>query len=322
MAPNSFTVQVQRTNELAQGVRAFELAPLEGEEMLPAFTAGAHIDLHLTPDLVRSYSLFNDQDNAHSYQVAVALDPNSRGGSRHLFEHVRAGQTLTISPPANHFALVEDAPHTVLVAGGIGITPLWAMAQRLSRLGRPWTLHYAARSATTAAFRQEIAALASSCSQAEVHFSFSDDPDRRYIDLPEVFRQAPDGTHFYCCGPQKMIDAFLAAGRQRPDDHVHVEFFEGVAPSGASSAFTVELARSGRTIQVSQGMTILEAVEQAGIDVPHACKEGVCAACEVRVIEGLPDHQDLVLSKQEKIEGKSMMICCSGSLSSRLVLDL
>jgi len=320
MAPSKLTVRIQRTDELASGVRAFELAPLEGEE-LPTFTAGAHIDLHLTPDLVRSYSLFNDQDRAGNYQVAVALDPHSRGGSRHLFERVCAGQTLTISPPTNHFALVEDAPHTVLVAGGIGITPLWAMAQRLSRLGRPWALHYAARSATTAAFREEIAALAAS-SQTEVHFSFSDDPARHYIDLPDIFRRAPKGTHFYCCGPQKMIDAFLAAGRQRPDDHVHVEFFEGVAPSGTSQAFTVELARSGKTIQVAQGMTILEAVEQAGIDVPHACKEGVCAACEVRVIEGQPDHQDLVLSKQEKSENRSMMICCSGSLSSRLVLDL
>lgn len=320
MVSNKLNVRVQRIDDLADGVRAFELVPVEGTE-LPAFTAGAHIDLHLPPDLVRSYSLYNNQDAASAYQVAVALDPNSRGGSRFLFEQVSAGQTIAISPPTNHFALVEDAPHTVLVAGGIGITPLWAMAQRLTRLGRPWTLHYAARRAATAAFREELAALAAA-GHGQVHFSFGDDPQRRYIDLQQVFRDAPAGTHFYCCGPQKMIDGFLAAGQQRPSDTVHVEFFEGVAPTGADEAFTVELAKSGKTLQVPKGQTILEVVEQAGIQVAHACKEGVCAACEVRVIDGLPDHRDLVLSKQEKAENKSMMICCSGSLSSRLILDL
>ncbi|RJP67431.1 MAG: oxidoreductase [Comamonadaceae bacterium] len=312
---------VECQEDVAQGVRSFALRPASDSAEFEVAAAGSHVDLFLAQDLVRSYSLYLPAAKGDPYRIAVALDPRSRGGSRHMFAHVKVGDEIDISLPKNHFPLTEDASNTVMVAGGIGVTPLMAMATRLTRLGKPWTLHYAAQARTSAAFINELQELAYA-SGSSVHFSFGDDPDRQRIDLPKVFACAPLDTHFYCCGPKRMIDAFVAAGEQRPSRFVHVEHFGGVTPTGSDQSFTVRLARSGKVLTVPAGRTILEVVEQAGISVAHACKEGVCAACETRVIDGIPDHRDLVLSKKERGQNQSMMICCSGSVTAELVLDL
>lgn len=312
---------VERQEDVAQGVRAFVLRPADDAVPFDVAKPGAHVDLFLADGMVRSYSLYQPAENGDPYKIAVALEPEGRGGSRHMFSRVSAGSVLEISLPENHFPLEEEAANSVLVAGGIGVTPLLAMATRLARLGKAWTLYYAARTRAAAAFVVELERLASA-SGGQVIFSFGDDPHRQRLDLNQIFAQAPQGTHFYCCGPKRMIDGFLAAAGQRPSEFVHVEHFEGVAPTGAEKSFTVRLARCGKELTVPAGRTILEVVEEAGIAVAHACKEGVCAACEVRVIQGIPDHRDLVLSKKERAQNQSMMICCSGSITAELVLDL
>lgn len=312
---------VEQREDVAQGVRSFALRPTSDSPAFTEASAGSHVDLFLARDLVRSYSLYRPTDKGGLYRIAVALEPQGRGGSSHIFANVKLGDEIEISAPKNHFPLAEDASNTVMVAGGIGVTPLMAMATRLATLGRAWTIHYSARTRQSAAFVEELKELAHA-SAGRVFFSFGDDPDRRRIDLQQIFSQAPQGTHFYCCGPKRMIEAFVAAGEQQPSEFVHVEHFEGVTPTGSDQSFTVRLARSDKVLTVPAGSTILEIVEQAGIAVAHACKEGVCAACEVRVIQGIPDHRDLVLSKKERAQNQSMMICCSGSVSAELVIDL
>jgi ferredoxin--NADP+ reductase/vanillate O-demethylase ferredoxin subunit len=298
----------------AATVVSLELHPVAGEP-LPRFTAGAHVDLHLGNGQIRSYSLFNPQDETHRYRVAVHLDPGSRGGSRYVHEKVRVGDEVRISPPRNNFALVESAAHSVLVAGGIGITPLLCMVQRLDAVDASWRLFYAARSRRHAPF---IDALERFGSRVAYHF---DDEAGRPPDLAPVIGDAAAGTHLYCCGPAAMLTAFESACVDRPVSSVHTERFSGSGDK-AVGGFEVVLAKAGRSIAVPQGASILEALLDAGIDVPHSCTEGVCGSCETTVLEGSPDHRDLLLTEEEKRAGRTMIICCSGSRTPRLVLDL
>ncbi|QHE74888.1 PDR/VanB family oxidoreductase [Hydrogenophaga sp. PBL-H3] len=320
MPPTRFKATVHRVLEIAKGIRSYELTPCE-VDTFPAATAGAHIDLHLTPTLTRSYSLCGRPGETLAYQVAVALDPHGSGGSRYLFDEVVPGRLLEISTTTNHFSFCDDAPFSVFVAGGIGITPLWSMIQGLKGRSARWILYYAARSKIHAAFLDEIESFAQEHGGTMV-LSFGDDPARERWDFQQVVDRAPLAAHFYCCGPKRMIDAFVASTSALPPERVHVEYFEGIADKGGDKAFTVELAKSGKCLIVLPGETILEVVEAAGICVAHSCREGVCGACEVRVLSGTPDHKDLVLSVEEKAKNQSMMICCSGSASHHLVLDL
>jgi vanillate O-demethylase ferredoxin subunit len=289
--------------------------------VLPPFTAGAHIDLQLANGQIRSYSLLNSQEERHRYMVAVNLDSNGRGGSRFVHEKLRTGETLTISLPRNNFALMESAPHTVLIAGGIGITPLWSMVQRLESLGRSWELHYCARTSKHAALVEQISTM-SKASNSRVHFNFDQEPGGKMLDLAQVIDAQPSDTHFYCCGPIPMLEAFEKATASRPPACVHVEYFSNKESQAVEGGFVVELARAGKSVAVAPGKTILQALLDNGIDVPYSCMEGVCGSCEVRVLDGIPDHRDLVLSKEEHARNVSMMVCCSGCKSSKLVLDL
>jgi len=299
----------------AEDVISLDLRPV-GEGTLPAFTAGAHIELQLRNGLPRNYSLANPQHERHRYYVTVKKDAASRGGSRFIHESVRVGDILPIGPPRNNFALVEDASHSLLIAGGIGITPIWCMIQRLAALGRSWRLLYATRSRRGAAFLDEILAF------GNVHLHVDDESAGAFIDLDPVIRNAPSGTHFYCCGPLPMLAAFERATAALPAEMVHVEYFSAKDPIEATGGFDVVLARSGRTVFVPEQSTILDALLAAGIDVGHSCLEGVCGTCETKVIEGIPDHRDVVLSARERASNRTMMICCSGCKSGRLVLDL
>jgi vanillate O-demethylase ferredoxin subunit len=301
----------------AEGVLLFELRPPGGGE-LPPFTPGAHIDLHLAEGMVRSYSLVNDALQRDRYVIGVKRDPGSRGGSAWLHETARAGQLVPVSGPRNNFELQEQAAHSVFVAGGIGITPLWSMIQRLEQLQRPWTLHYRCGSAATAALLQELRK-PHRCGQ--VHVSFSDAGDPR-LDLAAIVREAPAGAHFYCCGPAGMLEGFQAACSGIDPQHVHFEHFTAQQAAATDGGFTVRLARSGRSVRVEPGRTILETLEGCGMQVPFSCREGVCGACETRVLAGRPDHRDMLLSPQEQAAGRSIMVCCSGSLDEVLELDL
>lgn len=309
----------------APGVVSVELRPLALATAFPSVEAGAHIDLHLGDGLVRSYSLTNPGDT-HRYVVAILNDKNSRGGSRFVHERLRVGQTIPIGAPRNHFRLDEAAPRSVLLAGGIGITPVYAMLQRLAALQRPAHLIYCARSRAEAAFLAEIDALVGSGARhglsAQCHF---DDEQGVPPDLVRLLDgHAPD-THFYCCGPGPMLDAYEHACEQLGQTHVHLERFaapaSAAAPEVTVTGYTVELRKSGRTVRVAPGMALLDALIDAGLNPDYSCREGVCGACETKVIAGDVDHRDLLLTTQERTANKSMMICVSGCRSDCLVLD-
>lgn len=311
------SLRIHAIRHAAEGVLLFDLRQPAGEE-LPGFQAGAHVDVHLPGGLARSYSLSNDPAERHRYVIGVKREPSSRGGSAWLHDAARAGTFLEVGSPRNNFALREDAPHSVLIAGGIGITPIWSMLQRLERLQRPWSLHYRSRSRSTAPF---LAELAEASGNGRVDLSFSDEGAAR-MDLPDIVRKAPAGAHFYCCGPAAMMAAFRAACAEVASGRVHLEHFSATQDAGESRGFVVTLVRSGREITVPPELSVLEALERCGIDAPSSCREGLCGACETRVLAGTPEHRDLVLSDAEKAAGQTMMICCSRAVSPRLELDL
>jgi vanillate O-demethylase ferredoxin subunit len=320
MAESILEVRVKRIGYEAENINSYELVAPTGGELAP-FTAGGHIDLHLSNGMIRSYSLVNDQRERHRYVIAVNRDAAGRGGSSFVHDSIRAGDIITVSHPRNNFALHEEAEHSVLIAGGIGITPLLSMVRRLETLERSWELFYAARTRVAAAFLDELDAL-----RPNVHLNlrvdFDDERSGRVFDLAAIVKKAPAPAHLYCCGPLPMLAAFEAATADRPAGHVHVEYFQARQAPAIEGGFEVKLARSNRRILVEAGKTILDALLDAGIAVNYACTEGVCGTCETRVLEGIPDHRDQFLSKEEQAANKTVMICCSGVKSGTLVLDL
>jgi tetrachlorobenzoquinone reductase len=320
MSESVMQVRVKRISYEAESINSYELMGLTDGD-LPPFTAGSHIDLHLGNGMIRSYSLVNDQRERHRYVVAVNNDAASRGGSKLIHGVMRVGEVITISHPHNNFTLNEDAGHSVLIAGGIGITPLLSMIRRLETLGLSWELFYAARTRLTAAFIDDLYALRPDV-HSNLHVTFDQEPPGRMIDLSAIVKAARPDAHLYCCGPVPMLQAFEAATVDRPAAHVHVEYFRAKEKPAAEGGFEVKLARSKRTVAVQPGQTILDALLAAGITANYACTEGVCGTCETRVVEGIPDHRDLFLSKEEQKTNKTIMICCSGSQSPTLILDI
>jgi ferredoxin-NADP reductase len=320
MAESILAVRVKRISYEAENINSYELVAPTGGDLVP-FTAGGHIDLHLSNGMIRSYSLVNDQRERHRYVIAVNKDAAGRGGSSFVHDNIKAGDIITMSHPRNNFALHEGAEHSVLIAGGIGITPLLSMVRRLETLERRWQLFYAARTRSAAAFLDELNALRPNV-HLNLHVDFDDERSGRMFDLSAIVKTAPAQAHLYCCGPLPMLVAFEAATADRPADHVHVEYFQAREAPAIEGGFEVRLARSNRTIAVEAGKTILDALLDAGIAVNYACTEGVCGTCETRVLEGMPDHRDRFLSKEEQATSKTVMICCSGAKSRTLVLDL
>ncbi|MCP4620275.1 MAG: oxidoreductase [Bradyrhizobium sp.] len=318
MADGLQELRVKRISYEAESINSYELVLPAGGDLAP-FTAGSHIDLHLKNGMIRSYSLVNDQSERHRYVIAVNKDDSGRGGSSFVHMNFKAGDIVTASAPRNNFALREDAQHSLLIAGGIGITPLMSMIRRLEALGRPWNLSYAARTRRAAAFLDELGAIRPN---ADLNLHFDDERGGRPLDLASVVASAPVNAHLYCCGPVPMLEVFERATASRPAGHVHVEYFQAAQAPAVDGGFEIRLARSNRTIAVEPGKTILDAVLDAGIMANYSCSEGVCGTCETRVIEGIPDHRDLFLSPEEKAANKTIMICCSGSKSGTLVLDL
>ncbi len=309
-------VRVEAMRREATRVVSVELVSPSGDP-LPAFTPGAHIDLHLPNGQVRSYSLLNPPVEQGRYVVAILNDGNSRGGSRYVHEQLRVGATLSISAPRNHFELDLSASHTVLVAGGIGITPILCMFNHLRSLGRSVELFYCARSRAEAAFYDTLLA------QVGVSSHFDADcgapPDLRAY----LAARARD-AHFYCCGPTPMLNAFEGLCTELGLPNVHLERFAPAEPVTAAQGgqYVAHLARSNRSVTVPGGTSLLDALLGAGVKVEHSCREGVCGACETRVLEGEPEHRDGVLSGSERAAGKVMMVCVSGCKGTRLVLDL
>ncbi|QRF61790.1 PDR/VanB family oxidoreductase [Variovorax paradoxus] len=304
----------------ARGIASYEFVSADGRP-LPPFTAGAHIDLHLPREMIRSYSLLNAPSDAARYVVAVQRDAQGRGGSAWMHAQPRVGDRIRASLPGNDFALDEEAAHSVFIAGGIGITPILSMLHRLEELGRRWQLHYAGRSPEETAFADTLRAMQGGRGCGEVEFRFGSSRAER-LDIAAIVRNAPAGAHLYCCGPARMIDAFVEACAGRPAHTVHFERFAAGSAAATEGGYEVVLERSGQRLAVAPGKTILDTLLDNAIDVPYACSAGVCGTCRTRVIAGEPDHRDDYLDAQEKQSNEAIMICCSGSRSKTLVLDL
>jgi vanillate O-demethylase ferredoxin subunit len=303
----------------AADVHGFELADPEGRA-LPPFTAGAHVDVEIAPGLVRQYSLCNDPRRRDVYQIAVLREDAGRGGSVGLIGRAEVGATLKVSEPRNHFALEPSARRTVLIAGGIGITPILAMAERLAHTGAPFELHYAARSPGRAPFLERIRASAFA-DKASVYFS-----EGPRLDLEAVLSNPVPGAHLYVCGPARLIEAALAVAKAKgwPSSRVHREFF--AAPEGEdrgpAEAFEVELASSGLVLTVPADRSVTEVLAEHGVEIATSCEQGVCGTCVARVLEGVPDHRDWFFTAQEHAGNDQMTLCCSRAKTARLVLDL
>ncbi len=315
---NTFPVVVKRKWQSADGVIGFELADRDGKH-LPTFQPGAHIDVHLPNGLVRQYSLTNGPGDLMSYTIGVKAESASKGGSKILVETVREGDVLAISEPRNNFPLRRDATRTVLIAAGIGITPLLSMARFLDKSSLNYELHYFARASETMAFSSELDVLHG---RVDRHIGLTREAIRAKV--AEVLGQYQFANHVYICGPGAMLEMVqeTAASLGWPDEAVHFEYFQNVKTIDASSAFDVELARSAMTLHVPAGRTILETMREAGLTVPSSCEQGACGTCLTGVIEGEVDHQDVYLNKTEKASNTCMMTCVSRAKSGRLVLDI
>ena len=288
----------------------------ETDAPLPGYEPGAHIKFDLGSLGEREYSLIDWPDPDELYTVAVQREDDGQGGSKAMHA-LTAGQSISVSEPKNDFPLAEDVPHVLLLAGGIGITPLISMATRLKATDRSFELHYSARTASRMGFAGKLKAAFGDCA----HFYFDDtDP----LDLAALMKAQPSGTHLYICGPKGMIDAArtAAADAGLPEDAIHIELFSAPQAHSGDAAFEVEVHSTGQVVTVAPDQTIIQALEDAGLDVMYDCQRSDCGICQTDVISGTPDHRDVVLSDAEKASGKVMQICVSRAKSARLVLDL
>ncbi|MDZ5602489.1 PDR/VanB family oxidoreductase [Pseudomonas sp. RP23018S] len=311
---------VVRTCEVQGGeVLVLELAAAHGQA-LPRFAAGAHVDLHVAPGVVRQYSLCGDPARANVYRLGVLKDAQSRGGSSAVHAQLQQGATTRISAPRNLFPLVTDAQRSLLIGGGIGITPLIAMAHALYAQGQAFELHYRGRSRSRCAFVEELLAAPFA---GHVFTHFSDEGAEQQLNLAQVLGPPAAGTHLYTCGPAGFMDWVIEGARQQGYDaaHIHYEYFQAEVDN-SGQGFEVQAVRSGKTVQVLPGQSLLHALRAEGIAVEVSCEQGVCGTCLCDVIEGEPEHRDHYLTDEEKQSNEQIVVCCSRARSARLVLDI
>lgn len=303
-----------------------ELSAVDGQP-LPTFTPGAHVDVHIpNTDGVRQYSLINDPEDTHRYVLAIQEELASRGGSKALFAYCQPGDKLWISPPKNRFQLDAQAPHHILIAGGIGVTPLLSMAQFLHRTNQSFVLHYSTRNRARTAFYDW---LKTSDFAEQVRFYHDDYQGHIAFNLRMALEDIDLRSRVYVCGPATLIRAVLAGARvvSLPQEQVRYEYFslEGLTDTQQvkeNKPFTVTLARSQKTVTVGAEQTIVEALKEEGIEVLVSCEEGICGTCVTAVQEGKVDHRDYYLHPEEKNSHKLMTPCCSRAQGAHLVLDL
>ncbi|MBB2493545.1 PDR/VanB family oxidoreductase [Aquipseudomonas ullengensis] len=310
----------------AMRLEAREILSLElvrpNREPLPAFEAGAHIDLHLPDGQVRQYSLCNPPGECQRYCIAVLKDPASRGGSKCVHESLRVGQQLQISAPRNLFPLVQHSGRSLLFAGGIGITPILSMAQYLSQQGADFELHYCARSVERTAF---IELLNQSAFAQQVHLHFDDGPEQQKLDASRLLSSPEPTEHLYVCGPNGFMAHILDSARAQgwEENQLHREYFSAPASASAGDgSFELRIHSSGQVLLVPPHSSALEVLEAAGFDIPVSCGQGICGTCLTGVLEGEPEHRDLFLSPAEQARNDQFTPCCSRAKSNCLVLDL
>src|SRR3984957_9013052 len=312
--PPMFPRRVTRAERIAADIHLFELCDPAGAE-LPEFPAGAHVSVRVPNGLVRKYSLCNDPAERDRYVIAVKRESDGRGGSENLIRHVAPGADLPVSAPVNNFALTKSNAGHVFIAGGIGITPIMAMIRHLQANGGRFKLYYCTRAADATAFREELAAPGLR-GKVTIHHDGGD--LAQALDLWPIVEK-PQGRHLYCCGPRGLMQAVRDMTGHWSPSAVHFESFTDAAPRPDDRPFTVRLARSGRTIEVPVGVTILDALRAGGLDVPSSCESGTCGTCRTGLIAGEADHRDLVLGDDER--ARNIMVCVSRARSDELVID-
>lgn len=324
-------VRVRSVTYEAEDINSYELVHATGGE-LPPFTAGSHLDLHFRDGRVRQYSLCNDPKERHRYVIGVLRDPNGRGGSLAIFERVHAGRILTISEPRNLFPLAESAKQHLLLAGGIGVTPMMSMVAKLQASGADFTMHYCTRSRERTAFYDRLTNLAK---QGRVTYHHDGGDPRNGLNIQALLANHKEGTHLYYCGPTAFMGAVKVASAHWPKGTVHFEYFTppvkqavtGVESSRKSGGpedidvgFQVRINSTGAVYNVPNDRSIIDVLRENGIEIPSSCEAGLCGTCRTRYLKGEPEHHDVVLDDEEKKE--YVMVCCARSKSSLLVLDL
>lgn len=316
-------IRVSRMQWEAEGVLSLRLTRIESDDPVPAWAPGDHIDLHVPDGTTRQYSLCGDPTDRSHWEIAVLREEGGRGGSTWIHDELRVGDRVLVTRPKNTFAL-EEAPFHALVAGGIGITPMMAMAEHLSRGGRAFHLTYGGRTAQSMAFRPRLAALGE-------HVTFLAEDEQGRADLEAIVRELPEGGLLYVCGPLALLQAVQAAAEvvHGPDqDLVRFELFsrDGLEPIVGQSLdadhYELVLARSGHSLRLAPEDNILDKVLALGVDVENDCREGICGSCVTPILSGDVDHRDLVMTKKEHAAMTEMMICVSRPTCARLELDL
>jgi vanillate O-demethylase ferredoxin subunit len=317
----ALTLRVARKQVEALDICSFDLVDPRGTP-LPPFSAGSHIDVHVNGQMTRQYSLCNDSAENHRYHIAVLRDPVSRGGSRSMHDELHVGDLVRVSAPKNHFQLANDAQRSLLLAGGIGITPILCMAERLATNGAAFSLHYCTRSRERTAFRERIER---GTFAGQVEFHFDDGAETQKLDIRALLSRHRHDTHLYVCGPTGFMNAVLGTARTSgwPEMRLHYEFFGAVvAKPNGSTEFEVRLSSSGKVVIVPSDKSVVQALAEIGVEIPTSCEQGVCGTCLTRVLEGEPEHRDLFLTPQEQAKNDQFLPCCSRAKSTRLVLDL
>lgn len=316
-------LKVCASEALTPQIRTLELEAADGGT-LPGFSAGAHIRVTLPDGSDRHYSLVNASTEAGAtdapatYRLGVRLEEDSKGGSR--FMHgLKEGDIIETSAPRNDFGLVDAQAPVLLIAGGIGVTPLISMAAELKAKDRPFSFHYAGRSRTLLAFVDALEAIETNA--LTIH---CDDEPETCIDLKALIGRAPAEGHIYVCGPRGMIEAVreIAHARGIAKDHVHFELFEAHEAEAGDKPFEVEISSTGQVFTIPPGKSIIEVLEEEGVDLIYDCQRGDCGICQTTVLSGIPDHRDVILTDDERAANDVMQICVSRAKSDRLVLDL
>jgi len=314
-------VLVKSKEVIASDICLFELASADNKA-LPPFSAGAHVDVTMPNGITRQYSLCNHPLENHRYQIAVLKDPTSRGGSIAMHEHINIGDRIQISEPKNLFPLAHDASKSLLFAGGIGITPILCMAERLAHTGADFELHYCTRSPAKTAFMERIQA---SAFADRVHFHFDDSDTSQKLDAADILSTPQADTHVYVCGPTGFMEHVLetAKAQRWPAEQLHREYFSAAPISHEDDgSFDVQISSTGQIINVSAEQTVIEALEACGIEIPFSCESGICGTCLTGVLEGIPDHKDSFLTEEEQAKNDQFTPCCSRAKSAQLVLDI
>lgn len=319
------SLMVRQIRYEAKGINSYELVDPTGAD-LPPFTAGAHIDIHLPNGLTRQYSLCNSPNERLRYVIAVLRDDQGKGGSKALHDTLQVQDVAEVSYPRNNFALAPEAKKVILLAGGIGVTPLKSMAHALEYAGVPFEMHYCARNADCVAFAEQ---LEGPWKHGKLEFHFDNGNPEEGLDLISLLKDREDDTHVFYCGPGGFMKACAEATAHWPAGTVHLEHFKApetthVFPqeysAEAPDSFAVKIASTGATIDVPAGRSIADVLVEAGVHIETSCQSGLCGTCKIRYLEGEVDHQDYILSDDD--HGQWLTACVSRAKSKVLVLDL